>query len=202
MVKRNSPLALVDVRFHADDDSVQIGWIQKTDIDPEHIYYQYNVTLNGKPILLNGNTIDMAGKKVLEVYIIGNEKEKTYNIPNLLMCWNPTNTLFKKVLSSICFDSMNEEDVEKNGKITIETGKNTATLNVLVSFDRIIENRILPDKTINVTWSVDSTSSDFVKIVTTEDYTEIIPTNNTDDPKEVIIYATTESGLKAAKKLP
>ncbi|MDR1678803.1 MAG: hypothetical protein LBR81_03395, partial [Prevotellaceae bacterium] len=32
MVKRNSPLALVDVRFHADDDSVQIGWIQKTDI--------------------------------------------------------------------------------------------------------------------------------------------------------------------------
>jgi hypothetical protein len=220
MVKRNSPLALVDVRFHADDDSVQIGWIQKTDIDPEHIYYQYNVTLNGKPVILNGNTVDMTGKEVLDAYLIDESgKGKIYNVPNLLNEWEPIKykamsmpnsfnikhiipycsknyqydvnskninlpLIYPKVASSIFF-----EDVEKT---IIETGKDTIILQANV-------NRSYPVN--KVKFLVDKENINFVKLIWKDNICKVIPTNHSDETREVIIYATTESGLKAARKI-
>jgi hypothetical protein len=159
MVKRNSPLALVDVRFHADNDSVKIGWIQDSDFDAEHFYYQYNVRLNGKPVILNGNTVDMTDKSILEVY----------NIKNFAWDWNPPVLSIEKIENNI-----------------IETEKDSLTLKTNIK---------------DITWSVGAKDAGFVKLIEKENIVEIIPTNHTDEPREVIIYAETGNGLKAAKKI-
>ncbi len=136
---------------------------------------------------MNGNTVDMTGKGVLEAYIVGG----TYNIPNLLDNWNPipTDNLSQYNIPTSVF-------IEKPAKDTIETGKDTLIIKAKqVLHHRMLSSTVLP----KLTFAADT---NFVRLINLQNSTcQIIPTNHTDDPKEVIIYATTESGLKAAGKI-
>lgn len=112
LTKVGSPVAMVDCRWTSEDPNLYIGWTQ----DPDGYLrcYQQNVTLNGKPLLIDAQrawtTVDMTGKKVLNAYKLqtynsttralyvakgeqGREKGTVYNIYNLLRGnddWDPT----------------------------------------------------------------------------------------------------------------
>ena len=87
--KASGPLTLVDCRFHA-EDSVYIGWTAYP--APWLRCYYSNVTLNGKPFLIESEhpetTVCMDGLPLLDAY----KTTEGYNIVGLLSGedgWNP-----------------------------------------------------------------------------------------------------------------
>lgn len=88
------PFTLVDVRYHC-DHPVYIGWSK--DLLPERKFYQHNVSLNGKQLLVEEKhpevTVVMDGKPVLDAYkLVTDDGRVIYNTYNLLAGyddWDP-----------------------------------------------------------------------------------------------------------------
>lgn len=115
LVKVGSPVSMVDCRWTSEDPDLFIGWTQDPTDDLRS--YQYNLTLNGKPLFIDHNrpwlTVDMAGKPVLNAYRLVMPKALfggptatgdtvIYNLCNLLAGyddWDPTHQkpLLKKL---------------------------------------------------------------------------------------------------------
>jgi hypothetical protein len=94
MIKGEGRIALVDARFHHPNDALFLGWSQDPADNMRN--YQYNVTLNGKPVRINPDkpalTIDMTGKPLLAAYRFNDGREVVYNTYNLLCGdddWDP-----------------------------------------------------------------------------------------------------------------
>ncbi|KAA6329550.1 hypothetical protein EZS27_021655 [termite gut metagenome] len=94
LTKVGSPVTIVDSRFHHATDSLFLGWTQDPAADLR--CYQYNVTLNGKPVLINADkphlTVDMTDKPLLSAYRFEHNGEVFYNTYNLLRGddeWDP-----------------------------------------------------------------------------------------------------------------
>lgn len=115
LVKVGSPVSMVDCRWTSDDPDLFIGWTQDPTDDLRS--YQYNLTLNGKPLFIDRNrpwlTVDMTGKRVLDAYrlvmpkaLFGSPQAAgdtvIYNLCNLLAAhddWDPAHQkpLLKKL---------------------------------------------------------------------------------------------------------
>ena len=163
--------------------------------------YQYNITHNNESIIIAGKdaaeTVDMTGKQVLNAYRIEDGGKVYYNTYNLLRGndnWDPLGV--KDIAVKNGADSIATQlNIESEGKVeAIESGTETAKLTAGVKYfygDT--------DKNQKITYSVADEYKPYVSIVDNKDGTCVVNgTNNEDEAKEVVIEASTESGLKAA----
>ncbi len=201
-VKGSGPVAAIDTRFTAKNLDY-IGW---RDIpDTEARYYQYNISLNNKPITVSNDisntTVDMTGKAILDAYRFEYKNAVVYNTYNLLRGndnWDPME--IKAVVEKAeketgkNFSSIPTQLMVKPTRQTLETGKDNVTLEATVN--RFGNYELKGQK---VTWKIAPEYQSLVKLEVKEDgKCTVIPTNNSDETKEVIITASTPSGLEAA----
>jgi hypothetical protein len=201
-VKGTGPVAAIDTRFTAENLDY-IGW---RDIpETEARYYQYNISLNTKPITVSKDipytTVDMTGKAILDAYRFEYNNAVVYNTYNLLRGnddWDPMG--IKSIIEKA------EKETGKNyssiptlltikpTRQTLETGKDNVTLEANVN--RFGNYEVKSEK---VTWKIASEYQSLVKLEIKEDgKCVVIPTNMGNETKEVIITASTVSGLEAA----
>lgn len=204
-VKSGGQVTIVDTRFFGENLDY-IGWQDIPDLEARN--YQYHVNLNSKQILISKNdafaTVDMTEKKVLDAYRFQYNNEIIYNTYNLLRGnddWDPMN-IKEAVKNAEKETGNNYSTIPTQLIITptqqkLETGKDTLTLKTTVKRFGGFE---LKNEKIN--WSVAKEFQQFVKLKTNGDETcLVIPTNNENETKQVIIKASTMSGLEAASVL-
>lgn len=160
--------------------------------------YQYNITHNGESIMIAGKdaaeTVDMTGEKILNAYRIEDGGKVYYNTYNLLKGndnWDPLGVkdiAVKNGADSIATQLNIESKVD-----AIESGSETAELTANIEY-------FYGDKdSQKITYSVADEYKAYVSIKDNKDGTCVVEgTNNADEAKEVVIEASTESGLRAA----
>lgn len=202
LIKGGGPITVVDCRMKAENSSYW-GWKEKT--PPEDRHYQYNNQLNKKAVFIDmyhrNSTVDMEYKKILDAYRFAHKGEVVYNTYNLLQGnddWDPMK------IKDLVMEAENEQNTELHNlatllkisptQITIETGKETA---LLESFVFQFGDFPVSNQTIN--WSIAPGYESLVKIQNNNNGTcTVIPTNTNNETKEVLIQASTPSGLEAA----
>lgn len=201
-VKGNGPVAAIDTRFTAENLDY-IGW---RDIpDTEARYYQYNISLNNKPIIVSSDipntTVDMTGKTILNAYRFEFDNSVVYNTYNLLRGndnWDPMGikTIVEKVEKETGknYSSIPTQLIIKSTRQTLETGKDNVILETTVNR---FGNYELKDQ--KVSWKIAPEYQSFVKLEIIEDgKCTVIPTNDGNETKEILVTASTASGLEAA----
>ncbi|MBK8966045.1 MAG: hypothetical protein IPM36_05075 [Lewinellaceae bacterium] len=212
--KAGGQLAVVDCRIQADDDNLYIGW---KDLPPPHTRnYQFGNRINGRPLSIGTNdpecTVEMAGKSILDAYRIEENGNVLYNTYNLLKGrddWDPlhikTRVLRAEQAQGKRFTGQPTQLLLSSTGSNLETGKDTATLSVrLFCFGNV---EIQPE---TIHWALHtrpttpgrrtSTEGDVAKLNILDGglRCEVIPTNTGPEAREVIITASTPSGLEAA----
>lgn len=201
-VKGSGPVAAIDTRFIAENLDY-IGW---RDIpDTEARYYQYNISLNNKPIIVSSDfpntTVDMTGKTILNAYRFESNNSVVYNTYNLLRGnddWDPMGikAIVEKVEKETGknFSSIPTQLIVKPTRQTLETGKDNVTLEATVNR---FGNYELKDQ--KVSWKIAPEYQSLVKLEIKQDgKCTVIPINTGNETKEVIITASTTSGLETA----
>lgn len=226
--KLDGQLAIVDTRITT-KTATYFGWKDVPPIETRN--YQYNVSLNGKELLIGAknheSTIDMTDKPVLNAYRLEYNGKVVYNTYNLLRGndnWDPMGikdvilaaekesgknySMLPVQLLIIPAGAVAEKEREKTVitaigsrlqlapmRVTLETKKDSLTL---VARTNRFGNYELNGKTIN--WSVDPEYKSFVELKVHDNGStcDVIPTNLTDEPADVVVKATTTSGLEAA----
>lgn len=204
-VKEGGAVATIDTRFTGKNLNY-LGW---RDIpNKETRCYQYNTTLNGKPIILSSDipnvTVDMAGKEILNAYRFEYDNQVIYNTYNLLRGndnWDPMG-IKDKVAKAEKKTAKNYSNVPtlltiQPTRKTIETGKDSLQLEANVF--RFGNYEVKGEK---ITWKIAPEYESLVKLkVYNEGKCIVIPTNSGNETKEVIILASTASGLESASVL-
>jgi hypothetical protein len=161
--------------------------------------YQFNILHNNVATSISGSnapeTVDMTGKSVLNAYRVQSGDDIYYNTYNLLKGsddWDPMG--IKSVITAASADSIPTLLSVQSDKATIESGISTASLTSKVTYFYGTQ-----DTSAVVSYSMDSVYDAYVDIVDNHDGTcTVTGTNNEDESKEVIINATTSSGLQGA----
>lgn len=201
-VKGSGPVVAIDTRFTAQNLDY-IGWREIPDIEAR--YYQYNISLNNKPIKISNNnpytTVDMTGKTILDAYRFEFNNAVVYNTYNLLRGnddWDPMGikTVVEKAEKETGknYSTIPTQLMVKPTRQTLETGRDNVTLEASVNR---FGNYALRDQ--KVTWKISPEYQSLVKLELNEDgKCIVIPINTGNETKEVIIIASTVSGLEAA----
>lgn len=197
LTKEGGQIALIDCCYEtAENVPVRVDWTKYP--LPSLKCYQYGVVQNGKPVILGGGgseeTVQLQGKKALEAYVFEYEAKRYINIENLLggsEGWNP----------------LGEPEISKKaGKLRIPTFMQLQT-------DR--EKIVYGEDAIHVTAKVFLFSGeecrervDFRLEKRDTVYAELIPEtehscrienrNHSEQEKQLVVHACTESGLEAA----
>lgn len=196
--KEGGPLALIDCRFE-DGGNVRLGWTKYPDASLR--CYQYRVTQNGKPVVLDGDnaaeTVLLDGKKALEAYVIERDGRLIPNIANLLGGddgWNP-----------MCLPDDGKETA-KVGLPTLLTltADNTAIISgegiaTLSAQSYLFSNVPCGEKAV---FSIRKGGENYVTMRQSDDGSCTVEgKNNSAEAQIVIIEARTESGLEAAAEI-
>ncbi len=201
--KANGQVAVIDTRFHSETVDY-VGW---RDVPPHEMKnYQYNVSLNSQSIKISSEdeeaTIDMTNLPLLDAYRILLSDTVIYNTYNLLKGnddWDPCGiknlVLEAEKKNKKQYTNLPTQILIPSNRNIIETGKDTLFLDAIVN--RFGEYKV---EKANLNWFVSSNDSSIVKLVpsSTTLSCKIIPTNNNDDTREVIIYVSNKLGLEAA----
>lgn len=204
-VKVRGPVTVVDTRFSA-KSLTNVGWRDK--LDAEARYYQYNVSLNSRPLFISKDdayaTIDMTGKEILNAYRVEYKNQIIYNTYNLLRGdddWDPMGV--KDIITQAGkengwnFYSTPTQLIIKPTKQTLETGKDSLLLEATVN--RFGNYKAAAEK---INWSISPEYKSLVVLRPTEEgRCLVIPSNENNETKEVVITASTASGLEAASVL-
>ena len=203
--KSHGQVAVLDTRITS-KTVIYLGW---RDIPAkESSNYQYNIQLNGKPVFIGTkhpqSTIDMTGKTIIDAYRFFYKGTIIYNTYNLLRGnddWDPMEikelVVAAEKESGRSFTNLATQLLISPTQDTIESGSETVVLKTKLNK---FGNYELKGGQIN--WKIDPEYRPFVKLNINDDGTcEVIPTNDNDETKEVIIQATTASGLRAASVL-
>ncbi len=203
--KAGGQLAVVDTRFHSETLS-SIGWRDQPAKEARN--YQYNVSLNGKPISIGEQhayaTVDMNGKPVLNAYRFTKNNEVIYNTYNLLRGeddWDPMGikdlVLRAEKEDGKAYRNLATQLLISPSQDTLETGKETVVLNATVNK---FGNYELTGEKVN--WAIATEYQSLVDLKIGEDGScEVIPTNQHDETKAVIVTASTAAGLESASVL-
>ncbi|TXK36662.1 hypothetical protein FVR03_17155 [Pontibacter qinzhouensis] len=203
--KANGQVAVVDTRFNTEPNTY-LGW---RDVPPsETKNYQYQVTQNGQPILISKNdpasTVDMAAKPVLAAYRLEHKGKVIYNTYNLLAGddgWDPMGVKPLVVAAekeqAAKFTNLPVQLLLSPTNVAIETGKDKITLSARLMRFGNYEHTGEP-----INWRV-APEQQLLKLqVSPGGLTcEVIPTNENDDTRQVLVMASTASGLEAASVL-
>ncbi len=201
-VKGSGPVIAIDTRFTAQNLDY-IGWREIPATEAR--YYQYNISLNAKPINVGkdfpNTTVDIAGKELLNAYRFEFNNAVVYNTYNLLRGnddWDPMGikSIVEKAEKATGknYSSIPTLLTIKPTRQTLETGKDNVTLEATVNR---FGNYKLKDQ--KVTWKIAPEYESLVRLEVKEDgKCAVIPINKGNETKEVIVTATIQSGLEAA----
>jgi len=206
LTKVGSPVTIVDSRFTAASNTLYLGWTQDPTDDLR--CYQYNVSLNGAPVIINVDkpevTVEMTGKAVLEAYRLEYNNEIVYNTYNLLRGdddWDPMDVK-DQILYLEKQMGRNLTNIPTYLKIapssgTIESEVSTATLHATVKrFGNYAYSRE------GVSWFVQPESQNLVSLQQNNtDSCIVVGTNDQEETKQVIVHALTPIGLSSASSL-
>jgi len=200
--KSTGQVAVVDT--HITSKTLKyLGW---RDIpEKESRNYQYNVRLNGNPVFIGKQnpqlTVDMTNKPILDAYRFLYNGKIIYNTYNLLRGkddWDPMG--IKDLVRAAEKDSgktlanLPTQLLVSPTRDTIESGRDMVVLKTKVNK---FGNYELKGEKIN--WKIAPGYQSLAKLIINNDGTcKVIPTNNNDETKEVVIQATTPSGLEGA----
>jgi hypothetical protein len=215
IAKATSPYGtIVDGRFITDNSNIKLGW-SPTPVSGTRCY-QYNVTLNGKSVLMSS---DYAGVSVqlenypnlLKAYKLTSGSETIYNTYNLLRGsddWDPMGVKSKVqalVTSDLDVTNLPIRMTASATPTSLETGSgSTATTSYAIS--RLTSATALDTMAISaagsLTWSVPATDqAGFVSLATSvsnSNNTVVTPTNSTYADESVIVEGVSTLGLHAA----
>jgi hypothetical protein len=204
-VKAGGPVATIDTKFTG-KNLTYLGW--RDNPETETRCYQYNTSLNNKPIILSNDipnaTVEMSGKEILNAYRFEYDNQIIYNTYNLLRGndnWDPMG-IKDKIAKA-------EKETDKNyssvptlltvqpTRKTLETGKDSLQLEATVY--RFGNYELKGEK---ITWKTAPEYQSLIKLkVNNEGKCTVVPTNEGNETKEVIILASTASGLESASVL-
>ncbi|HYQ57189.1 MAG TPA: hypothetical protein VEP89_07555, partial [Draconibacterium sp.] len=205
LVKGDGPVAVIDCRMNGELVK-NWGWRDQPAFETK--YYDYNNSLNDKSYMVGEihlwATVSLKGKRALNAYRFEFKNEIVYNTFNLLRGndnWDPMG-IQEKVLAAeaekgVSLTNIPTQLLVRPTQKNLETGKEPVTLSAIVNcYSR---TRIMGEK---IHWSVDSEYADLVKLKDNMDGScTVIPVNEYDDTRQVIVKASTEDGLEAAAVL-
>lgn len=202
-VKMGGQLGVVDTRLTT-ETATYLGW--KDFPQKEMRSYQYNVLLNGSPVTISKDypsaTVDMTGRKILDAYRIVFNNKVIYNIYNLLCGdddWDPMGmkdlVLAAEKENGAKYTFLPVQLQISPTGVDIETNKNNVELKAKVNRFGNYELKGEPVK-----WDVAPEYKSFVELNVSQDGAActVIPRNDGDDIRQVIVTASTSSGLQAA----
>lgn len=203
LTKAEGLVTLVDCRFHS-TEPVFVGWTQ--DPTGNKICYQANVSLNGKPVLMDADkpwlTVDMTGKPLLDAYRFSYQGKTYYNTYNLLSGdddWDPmqVKTTVKEAERALKRSLTNLATclLPQTSEVHIETGARNAQLSVVAKrfggYAATIEA---------LAWAEQSAANPLVSLKDQTNHScEAIAANEQEETQSTTIVATTAAGLKAAR---
>jgi hypothetical protein len=204
MGKGSSPYgAIIDGRF-VSDGSTSIGWTQDPTLTVR--CYQYNVTLNGAPIVMSadypGVSVVIADDSaLLKAYKFIYGGETVYNTYNLLRGaddWDPMGIKEKVAAASsagLDFGALPVRMIASVSPDSLETGTaETSTADYTV----IGQSETLANAG-DVSWSIFSGQEAYASVAPSADNGAVItPTNNTYSAVPVVVEAVSALGLHAA----
>lgn len=206
LAKVGSPVTIVDSRFRNSGSPLYIGWTQDPSDDLR--CYQYNVSLNDAPILINNEkpevTVDMSNKPILEAYRIEHNGNIIYNTYNLLRGndeWDPMGV---------------KEQIQQ---IEQQTGKNLTNIPTLIKItpsltsiesgitqselsSRIMRFGNYEYKGEAIRWSTLPQQQELVTLSDDLNSTCLVTgVNKDEETQQVIVKASTALGIEAATPL-
>jgi hypothetical protein len=200
--KANGQLVVIDSRFTGDED-LYIGW--NTVPPKQKRNYQHQLTLNGKDLSIGAenanNTVDLKDKPLLDAYRLEMGDEVLYNTYNLLKGdddWDPMNIRnqikkeeirLDKALTNIPTQLLVSPAYQK-----IETNQDTLILDT-----KLLRFGNYPAVGQEVNWTLEGEGASFANLVPMgSSKCMVIPLNNSLEPKDIVVQASTKSGLEAA----
>lgn len=208
LVKSGSPVSMVDCRWTM-SPGTSLRWTQDPTDDQRS--YQYNVTKNGQPILIDEErshlTVEMAGKRLLDAYRLTLPKELfrpqatgdtvVYNLFNLTKGedgWNPANQPVEVMEG---YTGKAVAMILNHRRTTIETGKEA--LHLKVSAQGFMQRPDFAQNRQGVRWQVSGKNPSCVELKQLADGgLQVIPANQGEETERVCITATDSTGLQAA----
>ncbi|MBQ8672712.1 MAG: hypothetical protein IJ511_01440 [Bacteroides sp.] len=194
LVKVGSPVSMVDCRWSSRVHTLPIHWTQDPTADQRS--YQYNLTLNGKPLTIGQRphlTVDMAGKPLLRAY---KRSDGGYNLYNLLRGednWDPTG---QRTYTHPEEASLPTQLQLSHYKARIESGKDTLHLKAAASRMGTRPDFNTPT---NVTWEVAAADLAYVELHPQADGSCIVTGRNQSlEEHTVNIMAHSNEGLERA----
>lgn len=200
-VKSGGQVAVVDTRFSS-TSLTYIGWKDKT--PPETRNYAYNVSLNGKPVVIDSRnamtTVNMKDKQILNAYRLVYNGTVLYNTYNLLKGeddWDPMGIKNKVLAAEKAngqqYTNMPIQLLVVPPRENIETGKDHLVL-------KTVAREWGSDKAAvsNLKWTMEQEADPTASLLPSEGETCIVkPLNNSNEVKKVYVVATAPSGLEA-----
>ena len=201
--KANGQVVVIDTRFVSETMSY-VGW--KDDPPPNMKNYQYNVSWDGKPLNIgqqhSNNTVNLNNEHLLNAYRFKHQNEVFYNTYNLLRGeddWDPEG------IKPIVLKAEKEQDLTLSNlpiqlkvlpeQSVLETKKDSIILKTnLIRFGNFTSSDEL------ITWHISSEDKQYIQLnsIGNGNTCKVIPTNTTDSLQQVIITASTKSGLEGA----
>lgn len=200
--KSSGQVAVVDTRFSS-KTATYLGWRDLPAKESRN--YQYNNQMNGKPVFIDTKhaqtTVDMKGKTLLDAYQFTYTGKTIYNSYNLLRGdddWDPMGikdlVVAAEKENGRPLVNLPTQLLVSPTQDTIESGSETVVLKTKLNKFGNYELKGEP-----VSWKIAPEYKSLVRLVINEDGScKVVPTNDDDETKEVIIQATTASGLEAA----
>lgn len=201
-VKGRGQVAAIDCEI-VTSTATYWGWRDNPELESRN--YDYNNRFNGIHVLTGSHhpyaTVEMTGKSLLDAYRFEYEDEVVYNIYNLLKGeddWDPLE--LKKTVKSAekrhskSYTNIPTQLLVSSTRDSIETGKDTLLLKATV---KLFDNSVIQHQKVN--WTIAPEYNSMVNLnILSDGSCVVIPTNNSDELKTVIINASTSSGLEGA----
>ncbi|SDK26589.1 hypothetical protein SAMN05421823_102297 [Catalinimonas alkaloidigena] len=201
--KARGQVAVVDTRITA-DGMTYLGW--QDEPPPQARNYQSQVSLNGKPVQIDpehpSNTVDMREQALLRAYRFTHDGAVVYNIYNLLRGiddWDPMQQKARVQAAEQAegkpLTQLPVQLLLAPAEASLETGKDKVLLTARAmrfgNYDATGET---------IAWRVAPEDAAFVQLRVGADgqTCEVIPTNQEDAPRQVLVMAATPAGLEAA----
>ena len=200
-VKSRGPVTAVDCRLHT-HTATYWGW--RAIPEPEARYYHYNNQMNGSQITIGdkypSTTIDLKSRKLLQAYRFEFEGKVFYNTYNLLRGndeWDPMH-IKQKVQEAEKALSANLSDIPT--QLIVNPTRDSAETNksdVLLQASARRFGNYQAD--VQVNWMLDKEYAKYAKLeIQSDGSCRVIPCNNTDSARRIMVKAQTKDGLEAA----
>ena len=199
--KMGGPLVVIDTRMEG-DAADYVGWRDFPTIETRN--YEYNFSFNGEPYKIGQrnacSTVELAGKPALDAFRYDYFGQTYYNIYNLTagtdgwdpMCLRERTEAHQKALGRKLIGIPTQITVAPTSRV-LETGVDAVTLKATVNYYGGGQST-----TEQLTWSVADGNDAYVTLKPAGYSCEVIPANETDDPRDVTVEVRNAAGIEGA----